>query len=618
MPSELTITPDIIIVLGILLIVILLFIKEWVRVDVVGLMVMVALPLTGVIDAREAISGLGSNAVVSIIAVIIIGAGLDKTGVMNVLSQHIIRMAGKSQTRIMVLIAGSVALISSFMQNIGAVSLFLPVTTRISKQLNVPISNILMPMGFCGILGGCLTLVGSSPLILLNDLMESWWISHPESVAGRAFEPFGLFSVTPIGLALVAAGLLYFILLGKYILPACEGEDESCFMSSYLDDIYGERIGKIFELSVPEDFETKTLEELNLRPRYHATVDCIAKDKCRRKLLAPTWSDIIEPGDVVGIISTSEHIQQLARDLGLTVKLDLDVFSEDLSPANAGIVEAIVTPHSELAGKKMREIHFRKRYQVNPLAIFRDNTIHLSNISKMKLRHGDAIVFQGQWAKFPLLKERLGLVFTEDIQHEITRPEKTHHALGCLALALTLAVGFDVQLSIALLTGAIGMVLTRVLTIDEAYSAVDWMTVFLLSGLIPLGLAFDNTGAAQYMAMSLLGATGDLGPLMLMLLVGLLTTFFTLVVSNVGATVLLVPLAMSMAAQAGADPRVAALIVGVAASNTFILPTHQVNALIMRPGGYKTIDYVKAGTGMTVIFSIVTLVMVAWLYGVSV
>jgi len=617
MPSELTITPDIIIVLGILIIVILMFIKEWVRIDVVGLMVMVALPLTGVIDAREAISGLGSNAVVSIIAVIIIGAGLDKTGVMNVLSQYIIRMAGKSQTRIMVLLAGSVALISSFMQNIGAVSLFLPATTRISKQLNVPISGLLMPLGFCGIIGGCLTLVGSSPLILLNDLMESWWISHPESVTGQPFEPFGLFSVTPIGLALVAAGLLYFILFGKNILPACKGEDESCFMSSYLDDIYGERIGKIFELSVPEDFETKTLEELNLRPRYHATVDCIAKDKCRRKLLAPTWSDIIEPGDVVGIISTSEHIQQLARDLGFTVKQDLDVFSEDLSPANAGILEAIVTPHSELAGKKMREIHFRKRYQVNPLAIFRDNKIHLSNISNMKLRQGDAIVFQGQWAKFPLLKEKLGLVFTEDIQHEITRPEKTYYALGCLALALTLALGFGVQLSIALLSGAIGMVLTRVLTIDEAYSAIDWLTVFLLSGLIPLGLAFDKTGAAQYIAVSLLGVTGDLGPLMLMFLVGLLTTFFTLVASNVGATVLLVPLAMNMAAQVGADPRVAALIVGVAASNTFILPTHQVNALIMRPGGYKTIDYVKAGTGMTVIFAIVTLGMAALFYGVS-
>ncbi|MBW1903091.1 MAG: SLC13 family permease, partial [Deltaproteobacteria bacterium] len=533
------------------------------------------------------------------------------------LSQYIIRMAGKSQTRIMVLLAGSVALISSFMQNIGAVSLFLPATTRISKQLNIPISGLLMPLGFCGIIGGCLTLVGSSPLILLNDLMESWWISHPESVTGQPFEPFGLFSVTPIGLALVAAGLLYFILLGKNILPACKDEDECSFMSSYLDDIYGERIGKIFELSVPEDFETKTLEELNLRPRYHATVDCIAKDKCRRKLLAPTWSDIIEPGDVVGIISTSEHIQQLARDLGFTVKQDLDVFSEDLSPANAGILEAIVTPHSELAGKKMREIHFRKRYQVNPLAIFRDNKIHLSNISNMKLRQGDAIVFQGQWAKFPLLKEKLGLVFTEDIQHEITRPEKTYYALGCLALALTLALGFGVQLSIALLSGAIGMVLTRVLTIDEAYSAIDWMTVFLLSGLIPLGLAFDKTGAAQYIAVSLLGVTGDLGPLMLMFLVGLLTTFFTLVASNVGATVLLVPLAMNMAAQVGADPRVAALIVGVAASNTFILPTHQVNALIMRPGGYKTIDYVKAGTGMTVIFAIVTLGMAALFYGVS-
>ena len=203
MITDPTITVDMMIVLLVLVLVIILFIFELVRVDVVGLLMMVILPLTGVIGADEAISGLGSNAVVSIIAVIIIGAGLDKAGVIKMLSHEIIKFAGKTRTRIMIILSVTVAAISSFMQNIGAVSLFLPAATRISKQLNLPISSILMPMGFCGIIGGCLTLVGSSPLILLNDLMESWWINNEAVLNGKDFEVFGLFSVTPIGMALV-------------------------------------------------------------------------------------------------------------------------------------------------------------------------------------------------------------------------------------------------------------------------------------------------------------------------------------------------------------------------------------------------------------------------------
>ncbi len=615
--ADLPVTTDMLIVFGALALVIVLFVFEWVRVDVVGLLMMTILPLTGVISAREAIGGLGSNAVVSIIAVIIIGAGLDRSGIMTVLSRYIIRLAGKRMARIMTLTSATVALISSFMQNIGAVSLFLPAATRISRQLKLPMSSLLMPMGFCAIIGGCLTLVGSSPLIMLNDLMEAWWAGHAEVLADKPFEPFGLFSVTPIGLALVATGLIYFLLFGKFVLPTVAKEKEAGFLSSYLDDIYGKRVGKIFELIVPDDFPTRSLAELNLRPTYLASVDCIAKDRCRQKLLAPIQTDLIEPGDVVGIISTDDHIKQLAADLGWTIKLDLDVFSEDLSPANSGIVEAIVTPHSQLAGKRMRDIHFRRRYQVNPLAVFRDNEVHLSDISSMQLRHGDAILFQGQWAKFPLIKEKLDLVFTESIQETDSRPEKALPALVCLATALILALGLGVKLSIALLTGAVGMVLTRVLAIDEAYAAVDWMTIFLLSGLIPLGIAFEKTGAAQYMAVSLMNIIGPVSPLVLLFPIGFLATFFTLVASNVGATVLLVPLAMNMAVEAATDPRMAALVVAIAASNTFMLPTHQVNALIMHPGGYRTIDYIRAGTGMTILFGIVTLVVMKLVYGIA-
>ncbi|MDP2106575.1 MAG: SLC13 family permease, partial [Desulfobulbaceae bacterium] len=177
-------------------------------------------------------------------------------------------------------------------------------------------------------------------------------------------------------------------------------------------------------------------------------------------------------------------------------------------------------------------------------------------------------------------------------------------------------LGFKIQLSIALLTGALGMILSKVLSIDEAYESVDWMTVFLLGGLIPLGIAFEKTGAAKVIAETIMGALGSVSPLVLLTVIAIITSFFTLVVSNVGATVLMVPLAMNMASSVGADPRIAALVVAVACSNTFILPTHQVNALVMRPGGYRTADYFKAGSGMSILYLVIMMASIYVFLGI--
>ncbi|AQV03080.2 MULTISPECIES: SLC13 family permease [Desulfococcus] len=620
MEAPLEMTPDMLMVFGFLVLVTALFVFEVVRVDMVGLLMMVLLPLSGVIEPGLAVSGLSSNAVVSIIAVIIIGEGLDKTGVMNVFARQIIRLAGKSERRIMALIAGTVALISSFMQNIGAAALFLPATHRISHQLNVPISRILIPMGYCAVIGGCITLVGSSPLILLNDLMASWWANTPSALAdGRAFEPFGLFSVAPIGIALVLAAILYFVVFGKIVLPAVPShpETDGCILKNDLECTYGKEIQRAYELHVPRDFKTRRLDELRIRPLYHSTVICICKREGRYKVTVPARADIIEPGDVVGIISNQEHVERLAADTGWALCDGLDRLNEVLSPDVAGITEAVVTPRSELVGKTLHEIYFRKRYHVNPLALYRKNQVMLEDISATRIQPGDALLLQGEWEKFHILQRKPDLAFTEHIPGEILHPEKAGFAIAAVTLALVLALGFKVQLSIALLSGALCMILTGVLSLDEAYRGVDWMTVFLLAGLIPLGLAFEKTGAAFYLSTTITHAmSGALTPLVVFLVIGLLTSFFTLVTSNIGAAVLMVPLAMNMALQCDADPRMAALLVGVAASNTFILPTHQVNALIMKPGGYRVKDYVRAGAGMTLIFIAVVMSMLYFFYGI--
>ncbi|MFC1815227.1 SLC13 family permease [Thermodesulfobacteriota bacterium] len=603
-------TPEMILTMIVLVFVITLFVFEWVRVDVVGILMMVLLPLIGLISPKEAFVGLSSNAVCSIIAVIIIGAGLDKTGVMNQVAGPIIKLAGKSEKKIIALVSGTVGLISSMMQNIGAAALFLPATQRISKRLGIPVSRILMPMGFCAIIGGTITLVGASPTILLNDLMV---------LGGEKLKPFGLFTQTPIGICLLVSAILYFALFGKFFLPAATGEADKGVTASLMEEYRG--LESIYELHIPADFKgPRTLGELGIRTKFLVNVVGISFVEQKDKSFVPRSTDKISANDDIAIVGRELNIKKLAAEFGWQIKNGLDVFAESLSRTNAGMAETIVSPRSELIGKTMNQINFKELYGLNPILLFTEGRLFHGGLTHIRLRMGDALLLQGPWERFHILKNRpqpRALTFATPLEGEIMRPKKALFAITWLAIALAQIIFFKIQLSVALMSGALGMIITGVLSIDEAYQSVDWMTVFLLAGLIPLGIAFEKTGTAAFIAQNILGFLGQPSPLVLLAAVGVMTSFFTLVISNVGATVLLVPLCMNMAVMAGGDPRMAALVVGLSASNTFVLPTHQVNALVMRPGGYRTIDYTKAGIVMTVIFLTVELLVLYLFYGIQ-
>ncbi len=595
-------TPDMIMVMVMISIAVFLFIVEWVRVDVVAILMMVSLPLLKLVTPSEAFSGLSSNAVVSIIAVIIIGAGLDKTGIINKLVGPILRLAGNSQSRIIIFISMTVAGISSFMQNIGAAALFLPAVQRISKNLKIPIGKLLMPIGFSAILGGTVTLVGSSPLILLNDLMAPFKL-----------KPFGLFDVTPVGLALVAAGIACFVLLGRFILPSGKAEDQKEEASQ--DDAEGrltEYLGMPTELITPEDFthyrDPVTID--SLRRRYLVKVVALTEPP-DIKVFSPSVDREIRSGVHLAVYGRDKDIERMAKEENMQILPQLDIFKNELSEHASGTVEAVVAPRSYLEGKTLNQADLAHRFRVVPLAVYRQGTTYRAELGELPLRVGDAILLHGTWKRLQTLHDEGGLLFTSPIDAEQMRPDKALFAGLWLAIALVMVIVFNIQLSVCLMTGALGMVLTRVLSIDEAYNAVDWRTVFLLAGLIPLGIATEKTGAAAWIAHTVLGAIGTVEPIVLLAVIGVLSTVFTLVISNVGATVLLVPLVVNMALAAGADPRMAALVVGLATSNSFILPTHQVNALYMGPGRYRSVDFMKAGSLMSVIFLVV---MIAMLY----
>ena len=601
-----SLTTEMIMVMGMIGVAIFLFIVEWIRVDMVAILMTISLPLLNLVTPKEAFSGFSSNAVISIIAVIIIGAGLDKTGLINRLVAPILRIAGNSSSRVILAMGGTVAVISSFMQNIGAAALFLPAIRRVSRAMGIPLAKMLMPIGFCAILGGTITLVGCSPLILLNDLIVPFNL-----------EPFQLFEVTPIGLALVASGIIFFIFFGRWVLPQGDLEKDSSDGSTETEDGGEIAEGTAFELKTPEDF-TDFRDPLTIkviRDTYGVTVVALAgRDGIKHFSLTPE-TELRSDNTLVAYGSKNE-IAQLASEKGMQIKDVLTLFKNEMSPSVSGTIEAVVAPRSVLIGKTLRLAHFWEQFQVNPIALFRSNKVFHSGLSDMELRSGDVLVLHGTWERFRILEAQHNFIFTSPV-HEIMKPEKALIAGFWLTLALVMVIGFKLQLSVCLLTGAFGMIVCRVLTIDEAYQAVDWRTVFLLAGLIPLGIATEKTGTAAWIAHSILDIVGSVSPVVLLTVIAFLSTGFTLVISNVGATVLLVPLVLNMAMASGTDPRMAALVVGLATSNSFMLPTHQVNALYMGPGRYRSVDFMKAGGIMTILFVVVLISILSLFYGIQ-
>lgn len=611
--------------LFILLLIIYLFAFEVVEVDEAAITVMVVLGLSslpwvygamgldgGLVDNQHLFKGFASNAVMSIIAVMIIGAGLDKTGLMSKVAAFILRVGGTSETRIIPIISSTVSFISSFMQNVGATALFIPVVSRISSRSNVPMSRLLMPMGFTAILGGTMTMVGSSPLILLNDLILS--VNQGLS-AEQQMNTWGLFSVTPIGIALVVVGIVYFMVAGKFVLPTIKKDkSESVSAIEYFHSVYNIDYD-LFEVDVPTESSLigMTLDSVEttfkLRVVAVQTIDggvFVGHHSIDR-------ATIITEQMTLGILTTKKHIDSFVEGFHLQMSNAINKFSNLLSTQECGTAELVIPPNSSLIKQSARDVWLRKTYGVAMVALHRGGKTMCEGegIRDMAFQSGDTLIVHTRWVDLDRLQSNPDFIVitSEYPRQEESRPEKIKWASVFFLVALFLVLFTDIKLSIALMTGALGMILSGVIKIEEAYRAVSWKTVFLLASLIPLGMAVSQTGTALWIAQETVKVVGDMAPWVILTSIVVLATFFTLVMSNVGATILLVPIAVNIAIQVGADPAIYALAVAIATSNSFLIPTHQVNALIMGPGGYKVADFIKAGSVMTILFIVVMMTM---------
>jgi len=599
-----------------------LFIMEWVRVDVVAIAMMVLLPELGLLNAQDTFKGLSSNAVMAIIGVMIISYGLNRAGLVNRIIQPLLKHVGSSSRRLTIIFSGLIAVISSVMQNTGAAVLFLPAIRLVaSYRLKIPISRVLMPIGMAAILGGTLTMIGTSPLILLNDILPP------------GMPKFGFLELTPIGVALVAGGITYLSTVGIKILAGRraqsngkQGTNNGRTREGILDAY--KMIKGPFEVHVPEDFRPAGLpqEVAEILRRYLVNIVASAEDDgtCR---VAPLPESTVQPGHILCVYGPVEAVGRFVKDYNLVLKEEPECFKNSMfNPSLAGIVEGVVSPRSSLIGQTIKDIRFRDTFGLNVLAIHQAKTTYYQELADRPLEAGDAVLLHGRWEQFHALEDlHRNLIIITPFEEEFHKPEKSAWALACFGVALALMIlsSFYFQrrpynpipLSVCLMVGAVGMVLTRVISINEAYRAVDWRTVFLLGGLIPLGMAMDQTGTAAWLARGIVAGFGPLmSPLLLLILLAILSCGFTMVISNVGACTLLIPLGISIAHQIGVDPRVAAVVVGLGVSNSFILPTHQVNALYMGPGEYKTRDYIKIGGGLAVVYIVILVAMAYFFY----
>ena len=585
-----------------------LFVSELVRIDIAAILVMVAIGLLGLVPSRELFNGFASNAVISIIAVMILGAGLDRTGAMTVVSRWILKVGGNTVTRIVPLVSGTVGLISGVMQNVGATALFLPVMSRISARTEIPLSRLLMPMGTCAILGGTLTMVGSSPLILLNDLIQNANETLPPGVP--TLETFHLFDVTPVGIVMLIAGIVYFMVVGGFLLPAPreKATGAPAKTKTYFADVYGIE-GDLFELLVTVDSPLVGMTIADAEQMAGAPL-LLAIRNTDEPRLAPPADEMIWVGTILGVMGTREIVGRFALDNQCRVQPRLRTFGALFNPSRAGISEVVIPPGSRLVGQTIAQARLRTRFGISVLAVNRRGDAITEGLRDVELETGDCLVSHSTWRDLQAVGKERDFVVATDIPKEEQRPQKVGYALLFFAISMSLVIFSDYRLSVSLLVGAMGMVLSGVLSIDEAYESVSWKTVFLLASLIPLGLAMERTSTAAWIAQEIMTVLGDVPELAIQVALAVLATVFSLVMSNVGATTILVPIAVSIALATGASPTMYALIVALSTSNAFILPTHQVNALIMGPGGYRVADFIRVGTPMSVIFIVVMLTMV--------
>lgn len=611
-------TPEMWIVLFILAAAIVLFVTEWLRVDIVALTVVVALMVSGILGPGEALSGFSNSAVLTIAALFVVGGAVLNTGLAGMIADSILKIAGNRESRLIGVIMGSVGTLSGFISDTGVVALMLPAITSLANRSKINPSRLLIPLTYGSLLGGASTLIGTPPNLIVTELL-----------AENGLRPFSFFSFTPMGLTLMLTGILFMVLVGRRILPDravrrevqdVETPEELLRLYRLPDSLFRLRVRRSSKLvgqtlsasDLRRDFGINVLEIA--RPAQPRTVARIASQKIMIQAeedehLRPGQDFTLETNDILIVQGEPSEISRAAARWSLSIQPAESADQESLISGELGIAEVVLPPRSSLIGKTLRDVQFGARFRLTVLNIHRPGAETI-DLKTSRLQFGDTLLVQGEWADIERLRRMrrdFVVLGTPELVMSAQNRKKAPLALAILLGMLVLVVGDFAPILTASMLAALLMVLSGCLSMDDAYGAIEWKSLVMVAGMLPMAAALEKVGLVELAAEGFAATLGGVSPMLVLAGFFLLTSIFSQVLSNTATTVLVAPIALATALQLGVAPYTFLLGVAVAASTPFASPVGSAsNTLVMGAGNYRFSDYAKVGAPLILISMVLT------------
>jgi di/tricarboxylate transporter len=576
----------------------LLLIGNILRPDVVALLLLLSLGLSGILSPREAFSGFSRSAVVIMFSAYILAEGLRRSGITEHMGAFIVRLFGKGERGLIFGVMTAAATLSLFMNNIAAASLLLPALSGVARRSNVSLARLLMPLAFGTVLGGMATLLTTTNIVVSGLLRDA-------NLSG-----FGLLDFAPIGLPLVVVGIIFMALIGFKLLPAqspaqkvSENREVGELLNTYQ---MNERFvrGRVRKGG---DLDGKTLGSSQLRENYHLSVIAVHRGK---RTLSTETKTVLRGGDILLIVGRPEDTLPEVLSDALDI-LPLGSWEEDyFSIPDLILIESAIAPRSQLAGQTLQEIQFEQKFEAKVLAIWRQGRSIRTRLSHLPLQFGDGLLLQGTKQSLDLLRTEPGLILFAEPAQPTRITTRSWVSAAIMIITLGLAALFSDLIAEIMLSGAVAMVLIGVLTMDDAYRSVEWRSLFLVAGMLPLGVALTKTGGATLMADAILSGVVGKESIVLLSVLVVLTVLLTQIINGAAAVTIIAPIGINAAQQLGLEPRTVALAIAVASSMAFMSPLgHSVNVLVMGAGGYGFRDYARVGIPLTILLVALLLIL---------
>jgi len=560
-----------------------MFIWGKARIDVIALCALVALFVLDLIETEHVLYGLANQATVTIAAMFIISAGLVRTGLVEWAARHLDRMAGKTELRLMLVLSLTAAILSAFIINAAIVAIFIPVSMVLAKSRKIAASRVLIPLSFASQFGGVCTIVGSSTNLIVNSI-----------AVNNGMEPFGFFEFLPLGIAMVGAGTVYLAAVGHWLLPVRKGEAEQVDKYRLVDYLAELRVTEKSSL-IGETWETGKMGD--------ETRVGLANLLRGTKAVSRPVRTRIKVDDILLLHGNVEQILEIESKYGLKILKDSRVKDQQLSTHNMKLSEVLIPPESNLIGRTLQEASFFRRHRLTILAIQRRGKTLRERLADIRIKENDTILLQGDKDDIAHIMNSPNAVVTNELTDLYLRKNRAFLALAVVLEVVVLTTLNIMPIMLAAILGAVAMVVTQCLTIDEAYKAVDWKIIFLLAGVLPLGLALERSGATLWLANHVLEPLAGSGPVALLAALYLITALLTEAMSNNAAAAILAPIAFTAAATLNIEPRPLLIAITFASSTSFATPIgYKTNTMIYSPGGYKFTDFTKIGVPLNLVF----------------